>query len=1120
MRFIPQRLEVRGQLNQIEDLLGLHLCGVVDGIMNRVSFPTLEDVPETDINYNPVPGFQDGKGKTGLERRGMRDLDTVPVADQDTAAEKIDLLVAFDIGPHRDPLVEAECHGGFPLLIDQFHSHDTGAARAVAVGLHTFRKGRIHFEYLNGVDAIGRSRIFGMGSLLLIRPGTDFRRGYRIIHGNTLFHIQQLPGGGFRFRRCPIDQLPHVPQILIGHAQGFSRGLHNALLEIDGPPAEVRHGGRVMADEQERHATVDHLPHHQHALGLEKDIAHSQGFIDDKDLGIDLRGDRKGQPDEHPAGVGLHGLMDEIADIGKGQDVIHFCIHLFPGIAHDGTAEIGVLQPRHFGIEADPQLQKGRHLSPDLQIAAGRRQYPGDDLEQGGFPRPILSDDPECLTFPDLKTHILQGVKIMMVAPAEGMEGFLETVYGAVVEFVDFGEIISANGNTIAVGRALATQFRTHDIRLHFHDHSVILPSQHIGKVRPQFQKDDRPKDKDDAGEDPEFECPAGIFPEPDPGNEAVAVTLGDVEDGIELHQGLILFRHHADIPENGGEPEAKLEKHRHHLADIPHEDDERGGNPGQAHQHDDHGEEIIEDLEIAQSGPVAIGEKGQKDDTDEEKVDEEGREDLDDGDHAHLEDDLFHQVTVLQDGAGGVTQALGKKEPGNDAGNQPEDEGIVPHRRRPEADLEDKPEQEDRDRRLHEGPEEAQIRAPIPGLDVPTRQGIDKTPASKQGDDKTQEKKTQIFDSVHCPLAAISTGAIILIHPLAIGAAPDMLNPSGVGKIPGNRRIKPLAKVHRLPPAQFPFDLVAVDGVSPVMTRSILHIGDEPFTGLRILSENTGHLFAERVHQKDVFPFVLAAHIVGSPKMAPFQNRPDGAVVVVHKEPVADIASVAVDGQRFFLFDVEDHQRDQFLGKLVGTIVVGAVGEGNRQAIGMPVGHYQAVRGGLGRRIGAVWIVRRILKEEPFIPQGPVDLIGADMMEKDVVPVFPEGPYRHQQGECPLDVGPDELARAADGTVHMRFGSEMYQRIDLMFFKNRRNCLKITDIGLFKRIPFAAPLFNDIGHIFRITGIGQLIQIHNLSRKIRFLKKIPYKIGADESGAARHHNVVQRSHVFPFLDP
>jgi hypothetical protein len=93
-------------------------------------------------------------------------------------------------------------------------------------------------------------------------------------------------------------------------------------------------------------------------------------------------------------------------------------------------------------------------------------------------------------------------------------------------------------------------------------------------------------------------------------------------------------------------------------------------------------------------------------------KMDEERRKSLDDGYHAHLEDDFLHQVTVIQNGVGGVSQTLCKKEPGDDSSDQPEDEGVFFHWGYLESDVEDKPEQENCDRRLYEGPEKIQIGA------------------------------------------------------------------------------------------------------------------------------------------------------------------------------------------------------------------------------------------------------------------------------------------------------------------------------------------------------------------------------------------------------------------------
>jgi hypothetical protein len=57
------------------------------------------------------------------------------------------------------------------------------------------------------------------------------------------------------------------------------------------------------------------------ALLLEVGVAHGQRLVDDEDVGIDMRDDREGEAHGHAGGVGLDGLVDELADIGEGQDV-------------------------------------------------------------------------------------------------------------------------------------------------------------------------------------------------------------------------------------------------------------------------------------------------------------------------------------------------------------------------------------------------------------------------------------------------------------------------------------------------------------------------------------------------------------------------------------------------------------------------------------------------------------------------------------------------------------------------------------------------------------------------------------------------------------------------------
>ena len=70
---------------------------------------------------------------------------------------------------------------------------------------------------------------------------------------------------------------------------------------------------------------------------------------------------------------------------------------------------------------------------------------------------------------------------------------------------------------------------------------------------------------------------------------------------------------------------------------------------------------------------------------------------------------------------------------------------------------------------------------------------------------------------------------------------------------------------------------------------------------------------------------------------------------MVLNEQPVANILTLAIDGKRLTMTDVVDEQRNQFLGELIGTVVVGAVGYDDRHAVGVVVGTYKMVARCLG---------------------------------------------------------------------------------------------------------------------------------------------------------------------------
>ena len=108
------------------------------------------------------------------------------------------------------------------------------------------------------------------------------------------------------------------------------------------------------------------------------------------------------------------------------------------------------------------------------------------------------------------------------------------------------------------------------------------------------------------------------------------------------------------------------------------------------------------------------------------------------------------------------------------------------------------------------------------------------------------------------------------------------------------------------------------------------------------------------------------------SPGAPLLEHEQQAGAVILDVQPVADVAAVAVDRQRPAVERVQDHQRNQLLRKLVRTVVVRAVGDQRRQAVGVEVGPHQMIGRGLAGRVRRVRRVRRVFGEQAARPSVP----------------------------------------------------------------------------------------------------------------------------------------------------
>lgn len=94
-------------------------------------------------------------------------------------------------------------------------------------------------------------------------------------------------------------------------------------------------------------------------------------------------------------------------------------------------------------------------------------------------------------------------------------------------------------------------------------------------------------------------------------------------------------------------------------------------------------------------------------------------------------------------------------------------------------------------------------------------------------------------------------------------------------------------------------------------------------------------------------------------------EDEVDGTGMVFDIEPVAYVLAFTVDGKGLAVAYVVDEKGYEFLGELVGTVVVGAVGYYRGHAVGVVVGTDEVVARCFAGRVGAVGIVFGFFVEE-----------------------------------------------------------------------------------------------------------------------------------------------------------
>src|SRR5258706_12810734 len=173
--------------------------------------------------------------------------------------------------------------------------------------------------------------------------------------------------------------------------------------------------------------------------------------------------------------------------------------------------------------------------------------------------------------------------------------------------------------------------------------------------------------------------------------------------------------------------------------------------------------------------------------------------------------------------------------------------------------------------------------------------------------------------------------------------------------------------------------------------------------------------------HRK-IFLHMRTADVVDLADSSPFESGENSSTIIFHVQPVALLFAVAIDRKGFVVERIRDHKRQEFFGKLVGTVVVRGASDQSGKFVRANVGGYQEVRGSLGSGIGAARLERRIFAGVHSRSDISIDFVGGNVNEAR----YGEPTSDLKEGERPGDVGLYYRSGFVDASVDVRFSSEV----------------------------------------------------------------------------------------------
>ena len=117
--------------------------------------------------------------------------------------------------------------------------------------------------------------------------------------------------------------------------------------------------------------------------------------------------------------------------------------------------------------------------------------------------------------------------------------------------------------------------------------------------------------------------------------------------------------------------------------------------------------------------------------------------------------------------------------------------------------------------------------------------------------------------------------------------------------------------------------NLSRINRITHIVTFTIRYMCDQTLRFAKLLADD--------LYNVDILLLIVSTDIINLTNTTVMDNQINRFAVILHIQPVTHIQTFTIYRQRFVSQRIDDHQRNQFLRKMIRSVVIGTTADRNR---------------------------------------------------------------------------------------------------------------------------------------------------------------------------------------------